>query len=120
MKFRWLSAAVALLFLAAGAIGVPALAQTTGSIEGTITDSSNSALPGASVELKSPNLLGTRTSPPIAEDLAAALDEPRAFVHLYGKAENRPGRKMGHVTALGPTPGEALAIARSAARRIHL
>src|SRR5947207_6407467 len=62
MKSRWLSAAVALLFLAAGAIGVPALAQTTGSIEGTITDSSNSALPGASVELKSPNLLGTRTA----------------------------------------------------------
>ena len=24
--------------------------------------------------------------------------EPGAYVHLYGKAEARPGRKMGHVT----------------------
>ena len=24
-----------------------------------------------------------------------------AFVHAYGKAETRPGRKMGHVTVLG-------------------
>jgi hypothetical protein len=62
MKFRWLSAAVALLFLAAGVLSVPALAQTTGTVEGTITDSSNSPLPGASVELKSPNLQGVRTA----------------------------------------------------------
>ncbi|HSG35158.1 MAG TPA: 5-(carboxyamino)imidazole ribonucleotide synthase [Sphingomonadaceae bacterium] len=26
-------------------------------------------------------------------------------LHLYGKAEARAGRKMGHVTRLGPTPG---------------
>ena len=24
-----------------------------------------------------------------------------AFVHLYGKAETKPGRKMGHVTVIG-------------------
>ncbi len=28
------------------------------------------------------------------------LAEPGAFLHLYGKAETRPGRKMGHVTRL--------------------
>jgi 5-(carboxyamino)imidazole ribonucleotide synthase len=28
--------------------------------------------------------------------------EPGAAVHLYGKAEARPGRKMGHVTRLFP------------------
>jgi len=28
--------------------------------------------------------------------------EPRACVHVYGKAEARPGRKMGHVTRLEP------------------
>lgn len=28
-------------------------------------------------------------------------------LHLYGKAEARPGRKMGHLTALAGTPGEA-------------
>lgn len=31
------------------------------------------------------------------------LKEPRAKLHLYGKAEAREGRKMGHVTILGPT-----------------
>ena len=30
-------------------------------------------------------------------------------VHLYGKREPRPGRKMGHLTALGATRDEALA-----------
>ncbi len=28
------------------------------------------------------------------------LADPRAHVHLYGKGEARPGRKMGHVTRL--------------------
>jgi 5-(carboxyamino)imidazole ribonucleotide synthase len=26
------------------------------------------------------------------------LPEPGAHLHLYGKGEGRPGRKMGHVT----------------------
>ena len=30
------------------------------------------------------------------------LAEPGAQLHLYGKAEARPGRKMGHVTRVGP------------------
>jgi 5-(carboxyamino)imidazole ribonucleotide synthase len=64
------------------------------------------------------NLLGTRSGAMVAEDLAAALTEPHAFVHLYGKAENRPGRKMGHVTALGASAGQALAVAQSAASRM--
>ena len=29
-------------------------------------------------------------------------------LHLYGKREPRPGRKMGHLTALGETPAEAI------------
>ena len=28
--------------------------------------------------------------------------DPAAHLHLYGKAETRAGRKMGHVTWLGP------------------
>jgi 5-(carboxyamino)imidazole ribonucleotide synthase len=28
------------------------------------------------------------------------LADPAAHLHLYGKAEARPGRKMGHVTRL--------------------
>ena len=30
------------------------------------------------------------------------IAEPRAHLHLYGKGEARPGRKMGHVTRLKP------------------
>ncbi len=38
-------------------------------------------------------------------DLPAWLSEPDTLVHLYGKAQSRPGRKMGHVTKLiGPKP----------------
>ncbi len=66
------------------------------------------------------NLLGTHSRKMPDEDLAAALAEPRAFAHLYGKADNRPGRKMGHVTALGATPNEAVLIARSAARNVRI
>ncbi|MGE0448581.1 MAG: 5-(carboxyamino)imidazole ribonucleotide synthase [Vicinamibacterales bacterium] len=40
-------------------------------------------------------------------DWAAALAMPDAKLHLYGKTAARPGRKMGHVTVLAPTPGEA-------------
>jgi 5-(carboxyamino)imidazole ribonucleotide synthase len=32
---------------------------------------------------------------------ANALELPGVALHLYGKAEARPSRKMGHLTALG-------------------
>jgi 5-(carboxyamino)imidazole ribonucleotide synthase len=39
-------------------------------------------------------------------DLPAWLAKKDVFVHLYGKTESRPGRKMGHVTALkSPSQG---------------
>jgi outer membrane receptor protein involved in Fe transport len=38
------------------------LAQTTGTIEGTVTDQSGGALPGVTVEITSPNLQGTRVA----------------------------------------------------------
>ncbi|MCC6825005.1 MAG: 5-(carboxyamino)imidazole ribonucleotide synthase [Acidobacteria bacterium] len=37
----------------------------------------------------------------------AALNDPAVKLHLYGKSDPRPGRKMGHLTALGNTAGEA-------------
>lgn len=36
-----------------------------------------------------------------------ALAHPTVKLHLYGKADARPGRKMGHLTALADTPEEA-------------
>lgn len=40
---------------------------------------------------------------------AAALRDPDVKLHLYGKAEPRPGRKMGHLTALAETAAGARA-----------
>ncbi len=40
-------------------------------------------------------------------DWAAALREPRARLHLYGKSEPRPGRKMGHLTVGADSVEEA-------------
>ena len=39
------------------------------------------------------------------------LRHPGAHLHLYGKREARPGRKMGHVTVCDPDPAHALEIA---------
>ena len=43
------------------------------------------------------NLLGDE-----CESWAEILSDPAARLHLYGKSEARPGRKMGHVTRLSP------------------
>jgi 5-(carboxyamino)imidazole ribonucleotide synthase len=42
-------------------------------------------------------------------DWAAALTYPDVKLHLYGKVAARPGRKMGHLTALAPTTADARA-----------
>lgn len=47
-------------------------------------------------------------------DWAAACSLPQVKLHLYGKAEPRPGRKMGHLTALAETPTEAARIVLAA------
>jgi len=47
-------------------------------------------------------------------DWAAACAFPEVKLHLYGKLAARPGRKMGHLTALGRTPAEAEASVRAA------
>ncbi|HVZ95681.1 MAG TPA: 5-(carboxyamino)imidazole ribonucleotide synthase [Chitinophagaceae bacterium] len=40
----------------------------------------------------------------IYEGLREVLKIDNAFVHLYGKKETRPGRKMGHVTVISSSP----------------
>jgi 5-(carboxyamino)imidazole ribonucleotide synthase len=66
------------------------------------------------------NLLGTGAGQVRGADLFAALAGPETFVHLYGKTENRPGRKLGHITALGSTMQQAMQRAESAAECLHL
>jgi 5-(carboxyamino)imidazole ribonucleotide synthase len=46
------------------------------------------------------------------------LREPRAKLHLYGKAQARPGRKMGHFTVLGESAEEALQLALDIRERL--
>jgi len=53
-------------------------------------------------------------------DWRVVLRHPGAKLHLYGKAEARRGRKMGHVTCIAPTQGEALATARSIRRDLGM
>lgn len=53
----------------------------------------DTALAARRVEMR--NLIGDA-----AHDWAAILSDPANHLHLYGKDEARPGRKMGHVTRL--------------------
>jgi 5-(carboxyamino)imidazole ribonucleotide synthase len=55
---------------------------------------------------------------PPAWDRVLAL--PGTHLHLYGKAEARPGRKMGHLNITAETPEAAHAVARQAAAILGL
>lgn len=48
-----------------------------------------------------------------------ALALPGIRLHLYGKREARPGRKMGHLVALADDAGSALGLALAAWRSLH-
>jgi 5-(carboxyamino)imidazole ribonucleotide synthase len=52
-------------------------------------------------------------------DWTAALTDSRVKLHLYGKAEPRPGRKMGHLTALADSPGQAAEVVIQARERLQ-
>jgi 5-(carboxyamino)imidazole ribonucleotide synthase len=55
------------------------------------------------------NLLGHGAGQPVIEGLQEALSIPGLSLHLYGKTETRPFRKMGHITVTAPTVDDALA-----------
>jgi len=85
-------------------------------------------LPPLPVELKKPaamvNLLGDLwpASPAGAQppwnSIPSSASNSGPFLHLYGKAQAKPGRKMGHLTALGRTSHEAIRDAVEARTRI--
>lgn len=70
-------------------------------------------LPLGDVSLRSPaamrNLLGSPgiTGPTYVTGVDEAYRMPRVKVHLYGKSDTQPFRKMGHITAIGKTVEEA-------------
>jgi 5-(carboxyamino)imidazole ribonucleotide synthase len=47
------------------------------------------------------NVIGSQQGEPTYEGLNQILSLPNVFVHLYGKKQVKPGRKMGHITLLG-------------------
>ena len=66
------------------------------------------------------NLLGEREGSVDTAALARALAIPGVAVHLYGKREVRPRRKMGHVTAIGDDLDQLRGAAEAAAAAIRL
>ena len=86
-------------------------------------------VPMGSTELVRPaamaNLLGdlwieaAAASEGAEPDWTAALAFPEVKLHLYGKAVPRPGRKMGHLTALADTAEEAARIALAAREAVR-
>ena len=78
-------------------------------------------LPLGSTRLLSPvcmlNLLGdvwTKGEP----RWSALFEQAGAHLHLYGKSEARPGRKMGHVNCLADSPDDAVAMAERIGREL--
>ena len=69
-------------------------------------------LPFGSTEVIAPsamiNLLGEVWLQSEAPHITQTLAVPAIRLHLYGKTSAREGRKMGHLTATGATPEEAL------------
>ena len=67
------------------------------------------------------NVLGRREgTPPQTTGLPRALDTEGVTPHIYGKPDVRPGRKMGHVTALGADRADTRKRAEMAASAIEL
>jgi 5-(carboxyamino)imidazole ribonucleotide synthase len=60
---------------------------------------------------------GSKARTPPWHDVAAL---PTARLHLYGKEEARPGRKMGHVNFTATTLEEVRTAARDCARMLHI
>jgi 5-(carboxyamino)imidazole ribonucleotide synthase len=77
-------------------------------------------MPLGSTEMYRPaamaNLLGDLWSNGEPDWEAAAADG-RVKLHLYGKSAAKPGRKMGHITAMAATVEEAVDLVRNARKR---
>ena len=66
------------------------------------------------------NLLGELWKGGAAPDWREVLALPGAHLHLYGKEDARPGRKMGHLTITAASADDAERTAREAARRLGI
>jgi 5-(carboxyamino)imidazole ribonucleotide synthase len=71
--------------------------------------------PGAAMA----NLLGDLWADGAPDWAGMQAEFPDVKLHLYGKADAKPGRKMGHIAALGETAEEAAETVRRARARLR-
>lgn len=64
------------------------------------------------------NLLGERRGAGTPDSVTDMLRFSKASLHLYGKSESRPGRKMGHITVAGNSLDEVRKEAEEAAEAL--
>lgn len=66
------------------------------------------------------NILGKRAAQAEMKGIEKALKIPHVTVHIYGKAQTKPERKMGHITATGKDHREGLRRAKLARKFITI
>src|SRR3989344_545108 len=76
----------------------------------------NTALTQKAVVMK--NILGTKHGFDYPKGVEKALAIKNVSIHIYGKHESRPPRKMGHITVMGETIDECLRKAEKARRSL--
>ncbi len=82
-------------------------------------------LPLGSTAMKTPaavmmNILGERQGEAEVEGLENALQISNTSVHIYGKKETKPERKMGHITVIDTTIEQAFKKAKKARKFINI
>lgn len=101
------------------------------SIEGCVTSQFEqhiraiTGMPLGSPDMKVPaavmiNILGDRTGPAEPKGVEEAEALGGIYVHIYGKAETKPQRKMGHITATAGTLEDAKTKAEHARRLVTI
>lgn len=66
------------------------------------------------------NLLGTHKRPAELTHHLSALKTEDGHLHIYGKTDSKPGRKMGHFTLLGDDVEEVLERARRVTKEMEI
>lgn len=66
------------------------------------------------------NLLGTNTRRATVDQAVTALRKADGHLHIYGKLQSKPGRKMGHYTLLGDSPEKVFQEATALTKDIRI
>ncbi|MFT6002602.1 MAG: 5-(carboxyamino)imidazole ribonucleotide synthase, partial [Flavobacteriales bacterium] len=68
------------------------------------------------------NLLGDKnhTGTPVYKGINEVMKQEGVYLHLYGKTETKPFRKMGHITVVNPDLDKAIANAREVAKSVKV